>query len=88
LIVGERDDLLVKEFEAENINIFDRLCFDGKTPLDIQLRYRSAPVRGSISITGGDRFAVKLAEAAYGITPGQAVVAYREDRIVGGGWIS
>ena len=31
---------------------------------------------------------VELAEAQYGIAPGQAAVFYSGDRVLGGGWIA
>jgi len=35
-----------------------------------------------------DRVLVKFAQPEYAVTPGQAVVFYDEDIVLGGGWIS
>ena len=35
----------------------------------------------------GDRIQVEFVEPQYGVTPGQAVVLYDADRVLGGGWI-
>jgi tRNA-specific 2-thiouridylase len=34
-----------------------------------------------------DRLAVRFDEPQYGVAPGQAVVFYDDDRVLGGGWI-
>ncbi len=35
----------------------------------------------------GDRIHVRFDEPQFGVTPGQAVVLYDGDRVLGGGWI-
>ncbi len=51
---------------------------------DIQVRYRSQPVRGRVSLTGAD-CVIKLDKPERAIAPGQAVVVYESDRCLGGG---
>ena len=54
---------------------------------DVKLRYRSAPVRTSVTTTD-DGFALKLSEPAYGVATGQVAVLYDRDAVVGAGVIT
>jgi tRNA-specific 2-thiouridylase len=59
---------------------------------DVQIRYRhpAAPAwltRLEDSADGTSSAAVRFDEPQPAVTPGQAVVFYRDDRVLGGGWI-
>src|SRR5690606_14182051 len=56
---------------------------------EVMVRTRSPakPVAATISIAADRRATVHLKEPTFGIAPGQACVAYRGDRVLGGGWI-
>ncbi len=59
---------------------------------DVQIRYRHAAAPGWIarlpaSAEGGERAEVKFDQPQPAVTPGQAAVFYRDDRVLGGGWI-
>lgn len=54
----------------------------------VQVRYRQPPLAARIApIEGGQRARVELARPAVAAAPGQAVVVYRDDEVLGGGWI-
>jgi tRNA-specific 2-thiouridylase len=38
-------------------------------------------------VLDGGRLSVAFDEPQYGVAPGQAVVCYDQDRVLGGGWI-
>ncbi|MBL9084571.1 MAG: tRNA 2-thiouridine(34) synthase MnmA, partial [Planctomycetales bacterium] len=40
-----------------------------------------------VSVLPGDRLHVRMLEPRGGVAPGQAVVCYDGDRVLGGGWI-
>ena len=52
-----------------------------------QIRYRHQAASCSVMVTDGDRFDVEFDEPQFGVAPGQAVVLYETDRVLGGGWI-
>ncbi|MDA0659259.1 MAG: tRNA 2-thiouridine(34) synthase MnmA [Planctomycetota bacterium] len=52
-----------------------------------QIRYNSAAIECVVSPVPGNRALVEFSRSAYGVAPGQAVVLYRGDRVLGGGWI-
>ncbi len=53
----------------------------------VRLRYRSAPVFGSVELTA-DGFSIELEEPVYGVAKGQVAVVYEDDAVVGAGVIT
>jgi tRNA-uridine 2-sulfurtransferase len=53
----------------------------------VKIRYNHPGTPATITPTDGGRATVKLHEPQRAITPGQAAVFYREDLVLGGGWI-
>lgn len=87
VVVGRKEDLFSTLVEAESFN-----WLDGKPPAErarvlAQIRYRHIPGSGWLDgITPGEvKFAFE--EPQWGITPGQALVCYEGERLLGGGWI-
>jgi tRNA-specific 2-thiouridylase len=56
--------------------------------VEVKLRSTMAPVPANVDIGAGGSAEVRLDEPQAGIAPGQACVFYREDRLLGGGWIA
>ena len=58
-------------------------------PLQVhaQIRYRHSPTPAEIAPLGGGRYEVRFFTSQRAVTPGQAVVFYRGDTVLGGGWI-
>lgn len=52
-----------------------------------QIRYRHRAAAAVAEPQGPDRFTVWFDQPQYGVAPGQAVVLYVQDRVIGGGWI-
>jgi tRNA-specific 2-thiouridylase len=55
--------------------------------LDAQIRYRHRPGPGRVRALDGDRAEFVFYDPQPAVTPGQAVVFYEGDQVVGGGWI-
>jgi len=54
---------------------------------EAQIRYRHRAARATAEILGGGLLRVLFDEKVRAVAPGQAVVLYRGDRVLGGGWI-
>ncbi len=52
-----------------------------------QIRYNSAARPAVVEVLEGARICVEFTDGARGIAPGQLCVVYRDDRVLGGGWI-
>ena len=52
-----------------------------------QIRYRHAPRMATVQVLDDDRADVHFPDPERGVAPGQAVVFYDADRVLGGGWI-
>jgi tRNA-specific 2-thiouridylase len=87
VVVGRKQDLLSTRVEAGSFN-----WLDGKPRLDkmralAQIRYRHIPGAGWLEAITPEEVKFEFDEPQWGITPGQALVCYEGDRVVGGGWI-
>lgn len=56
-------------------------------PISVKFRSVMPPVPAHLSVSGGTA-QIELANAHFGISPGQAAVCYNGERVIGGGWIS
>jgi tRNA-specific 2-thiouridylase len=61
---------------------------DGPFPCRARIRSRSEPAEALVVPVGEDRAEVTFREPQRAVAPGQAVVFYRGDEVVGGGWIA
>ncbi|HYO08632.1 MAG TPA: tRNA 2-thiouridine(34) synthase MnmA [Tepidisphaeraceae bacterium] len=52
-----------------------------------KIRYNHQPVPATLRVTGADEFEVTFDAPQPAVTPGQAVVLYDDDIVLGGGWI-
>lgn len=57
------------------------------TRCEIKVRYNMQPVPGRVRKTGADGLEVRFDQPVDAVTPGQAVVCYLGDIVMGGGWI-
>ncbi len=86
LVVGWKQDLLVEECHVENINWINH---QPEKPLDLQvrLRYRHKAVSATVYPTAGNCAGIRFNAPQAAVTPGQGAVFYRNDEVLGGGWI-
>lgn len=86
VVIGTREDLARCSLTANRLNW---LIETPTAPLRCraQIRYRHAAAPAVATITEPDLLQVDFDEPQYGVAPGQAVVLYDEDRVLGGGWI-
>ena len=86
VIIGRREELARQRLTAANTNwLVDppRHSFRCQA----QIRYNSSPAAAIAEVLPGGRLAVDFDEPRHGVAPGQAVVCYDGDKVLGGGWI-
>jgi tRNA-specific 2-thiouridylase len=86
VVIGPRESLLGRGVVARDLNWL------GETPavgcrLQLQVRHRAAAVPAEIIRLDDDEIELALDEPAAAITPGQSLVLYDGDRVLGGGLI-
>jgi tRNA-uridine 2-sulfurtransferase len=59
----------------------------GSMKCQAKIRYNHTPQPATLKITGDDEFEILFETPQPAVTPGQAVVAYDGDIVLGGGWI-
>ncbi len=83
IVVGKKEDLRARGLIAADLNILaDGL--PGEAEAKIRYRKRAASCRVAVQ---GERLRVMFAEPQESVTPGQAVVLYQGDEVLGGGVI-
>ena len=85
--VGPREDLLHRSLVAREVN-----WIAGEAPRQpmrctAKIRYNSTPSPATAHLSADDTLTVTFDNSIAAITPGQAVVCYQDDRVLGGGWI-
>jgi tRNA-specific 2-thiouridylase len=85
--LGQDKELFRTTFLAQNFNWMSGADFtkDCKVTARIRSRHEGAPA--TARLFSGDRVVIQFDEPQRAITPGQAVVLYEGDRVLGGGWI-
>ena len=87
VILGENEQLFSNKLIAENANflLFDKLT--SQMEVEAKIRYAAKPAKALIS-PFGDKVLVEFELPQRAITPGQSVVFYKGDMLVGGGEIA
>jgi tRNA-specific 2-thiouridylase len=88
VVVGGGDELYSRMLHAQRVNWI--AVDDLSEPMRVQakIRHRHEPAAATLEKTGNSEVRLIFDEPQRAITPGQAVVFYDGDVVVGGGWIS
>lgn len=87
LTVGNREQLMKEELVAEDIHLIDdQSSILNDREIQVRIRHGGALVSARLQSIN-DRLRVKLEKPIFGIAPGQAVVFYDGDVVLGGGII-
>ena len=86
VVVGEKEHLEVPELEAFDVNWMVSPP-EGAFAADCRIRYRHREVPAMLTPQDNGMVHVRFEHPQKGVTPGQAVVFYHDDSVVGGGWI-
>ena len=86
VIVGTRDDLMEGALEADRLNwLIDDI--PTRFTCHAQIRSQHQCSEAEVQVLDEDRIRVRFTEPQFGVAPGQAVVLYDGQRVLGGGWI-
>jgi tRNA-specific 2-thiouridylase len=86
VVIGPKEALGRMTLTAKEVNWLNQPA-ENAFRCAVQFRYNSTAHAATVSITSDSTFEVEFDEPSYGIAPGQAVVCYDGDRVIGGGWI-
>lgn len=87
VIVGPREALARTSLEASSVNWISGVEPDADLKVQTQIRYRHCAAPATVRALDDNRAEVVFDEPQHAITPGQAVVFYEGDVVLGGGWI-
>ena len=85
--VGEKDALMKSTLIARQLNFLSDEIHSAPIRCTAKIRYNHSPQQATASLIDLDTLTVTFDEPQSAITPGQAVVLYQDERVVGGGWI-
>jgi tRNA-specific 2-thiouridylase len=86
VVIGRRAELARRRLTARHTNW---LCHPPSAPIRCraQIRYNTPPTEAEARVLPENRLEVTFDQPCLGVAPGQAVVCYEGDRVLGGGWI-
>jgi tRNA-uridine 2-sulfurtransferase len=87
VVVGPREALDRVSLTASGVNWVSCAAPEEWTRVEAQIRHRHVPASGRVRALPDGRAELEFDQPQPAITPGQAVVFYDGDVVVGGGWI-
>ena len=87
IIVGSREELYQDKLTASGLNWIAIEKLEQPLEVKARIRYRHQEAEATVTPTGEDKVYVKFQQPQPAITPGQTVVFYQGDTVVGGGTI-
>jgi tRNA-specific 2-thiouridylase len=85
--VAKEGDLFRSTFIAHEFNWMAGGNFSPDKIVTARIRSRHEGAQAKVRLLSGDRVLIQFDEPQRAITPGQAVVLYNDDMVIGGGWI-
>jgi tRNA-specific 2-thiouridylase len=87
VVVGNDDDLVARGLIATGVTFVSGELPQGALSVQARIRYRSEPVPATVLMTAPTTAVVRFESPLRAVTPGQAVVFYQGERVLGGGTI-
>lgn len=87
VVLGDRDELGRRELTAAECNWLTDVPVDQSVRGLAQIRYNAAAAPAEFTRRADGRLSVMFDEPQFAVAPGQAVVCFERDRVLGGGWI-
>ena len=87
VVVGSQDELYSRQLRAHRMNWISIPELTEPVRVEAKIRHKHQPAAAAVERTADDEVLVTFDEPQRSVTPGQAVVFYDGDIVVGGGWI-
>jgi tRNA-specific 2-thiouridylase len=87
IVIGTKDDLRRDRLTASGANFIGIPKLNKPMKVTAKIRYNDPGAEGIASPLSDDRFEIVFNQPRVAVTPGQAVVLYDGDTVLGGGWI-
>lgn len=86
--IGKNEELFQSKLTAENVHYISGIPFENPQDVMVKIRYLAPKVRATAFPVNGDKLKISLEKPQRAITPGQAVVLYQGEQVLGGGTIT
>lgn len=88
ITLGQHDDLYTTMVRARYVRLRDRQWLTDSPRVEARIRYRSEAVPATLTMDdAGDSIHLQFDEPVWAPTPGQSLVLYKDNMVVGGGII-
>jgi tRNA-specific 2-thiouridylase len=87
LVVGPREDLGRRDLTASGVNWIAGAPPEGPRRVTARIRHRHTDATATVTADVSGHASLTFDDPQLAITPGQAVVFYHGDEVLGGGWI-
>ncbi len=87
VVLGTDNELYRNELEASEINWVGELPSQQELHVEAKIRYRQTPAPAIVRLQGEDKATIQFVAPQRAITPGQVIVFYHDNELLGGGWI-
>ena len=84
VFVGPKERLLSRGLEASGLNLIGMNFSKETIEAGIKIRYNHCDIQGTVDILDPDRIRVRFLDPQAAVTPGQSVVFYNGDVLLGG----
>lgn len=87
VVLGKADEVYKERLKARNVNYMAVERLEVGQQVMAKIRYNDKGAKAIVTEVGEDYFELQFPTPARAVTPGQAVVLYEEDYVLGGGTI-
>ena len=88
VVMGSHDEASFAGLKASGVSWVADPPSGERFEAQVQIRHRHTPAPSAITVHDDGTISVKFDEPQHGVAPGQAVVVYNGDIVLGGGWIT
>ena len=87
VIIGEKTDLQRRSLQADRTNWLTDIPFEEPFSCQAQIRYNSGAHDATATIQRNGLLEITFDQPCHAVAPGQAVVCFDQEVVLGGGWI-